>query len=100
VLVAAVFAIGMMMMPASLQAAPCDWEWGGIAEAIPSPCGTPVAVSLTPEPSPAASGAGCASPCPVTPADTEDTRALWVAVSLLVIGSGFAFGKQLVGGGL
>lgn len=35
-----------VLSPLRAVAGPCDWEWGGVAEATPTPCPTPVGVEL------------------------------------------------------
>jgi len=38
----------LLALPATAIASPteCDWEWGGVAEATPEPCSTPVPVAV------------------------------------------------------
>lgn len=46
-LLCALSVIGLLTRPAS--AAPCDWEYGGVVEAVPEPCPTPLVVDMPAE---------------------------------------------------
>jgi hypothetical protein len=44
----AVLLLATLSAPVQAVAAPCDWEWGGVAEVTPEPCDTPLVVDQDP----------------------------------------------------